>query len=82
MEVPKKKPYHGEQYFPKLLQDSEIQLKASEIVFNLVDEDSGIRCRFDYTQSVLALKYIIDEFSVGAELGEITLSIGDKSSQN
>lgn len=74
-----KRPYDGEKYFPKALQNSEMELHVSHFNLKVLDEDTGLSLDFTSNNTVGRIGTLLDEMTGCLSISEYSSSISDQN---
>ena len=74
-----KRPYDGEKYFPKSIQNSEIELHLGNFSMKILDEDTGLSIDFSAHSTVFSLCALMDELSGSLCVADFVSTISDQN---
>ena len=58
-----KRPYDGEQYFSKTLQNSELEFHLGNFYLKIIDEDTDLSLEFSSNNTILVMNTLLDEMA-------------------
>ncbi|OMJ75937.1 hypothetical protein SteCoe_24833 [Stentor coeruleus] len=74
-----RRPYDGEEYFPKTLNNSELEFCLGNFSLSIVDEETGITMNFSLSDLAGNITTLLDEMSGVLSLSEFVLTISDQT---
>lgn len=74
-----RRPYDGEEYFPKTLNNSELEFCLGNFSLNIIDEETGITMSFSISDLAGNITTLLDEMSGVLSLSEFVLTISDQT---
>ena len=74
-----KRPYDGEKYLPKSIQNSEIEMHISSCSIKILDEDTGLSIDFSANSTVFSLSALMDEISGSLSVVEFFSTVNDQN---
>ncbi|OMJ96241.1 hypothetical protein SteCoe_204 [Stentor coeruleus] len=74
-----RRPYDGEEYFPKSLNNSELEFCLANFSLSILDEETGITINFSISDLAGNITTLLDEMSGVLSLSEFILTISDQT---
>ncbi|OMJ83156.1 hypothetical protein SteCoe_16010 [Stentor coeruleus] len=78
---PSRRPYDGEKYFPKTLNNSELEFCLQKFSLSIIDEETGISMDFTINDITGSLTTLLDEMTGIMAINDFVLTIKDQNKE-